>query len=301
MKNTTRRRSSLGRLLKFSLLGLVGAAVLGYLGLTMVLNNKVKALTPAQKKVKVIGHAGSGFFSPINPFNPYPANSKTSILKAMQAGADGVEVDVQLSKDGVPVLYHDPTLQTMSLGKGYVGNLPAAQVLGLAYTGGFFYDLFQDEHIISLEELLQQFRSYRELPELHLDLRNHTQLAPAYYAAALMTMLQKYRYPIRKISFVSPDEKLLLAFKKAAPGAALLLDQDVSFDHTLRVVLKQGLDGFVANAKGISAAEIKKARQHRLQVVLFGVKSPFSVYQVLLLEPDAVEVNNVPAMSGMVK
>jgi hypothetical protein len=46
---------------------------------------------------------------------------------------------------------------------------------------------------------------------------------------------------------------------------------------------------------------MRRVRQHRLQVVLFGPKSPLSIYKALLLAPDALEVNNVPAMVDMVK
>jgi glycerophosphoryl diester phosphodiesterase len=39
-----------------------------------------------------------------------PENSLTGIRKAGELGADGVEIDVRLTRDGVPVLVHDHTL-----------------------------------------------------------------------------------------------------------------------------------------------------------------------------------------------
>ncbi len=38
--------------------------------------------------------------------------SMAGVEKALAQGADGVEVDVQLSQDSIPILYHDPTLNT---------------------------------------------------------------------------------------------------------------------------------------------------------------------------------------------
>ena len=64
----------------------------------------------------VLGHAGAGFFTPLNPFNPLPPSSLAGVRHALAQGADGVEVDVQLSQDSVLVLYHDPGLTSMTAG-----------------------------------------------------------------------------------------------------------------------------------------------------------------------------------------
>ena len=40
-----------------------------------------------------------------------PENSLEGVLRAWELGADAVEVDVRLSRDGIPILMHDPTPQ----------------------------------------------------------------------------------------------------------------------------------------------------------------------------------------------
>ena len=40
--------------------------------------------------------------------------------KAFEAGADGIENDVHLTKDGVPVIIHDELVDRTTNGKGYV-------------------------------------------------------------------------------------------------------------------------------------------------------------------------------------
>lgn len=37
----------------------------------------------------------------------YPENTMLAFEKAIELGADGIELDVQLTKDGVPVIIHD--------------------------------------------------------------------------------------------------------------------------------------------------------------------------------------------------
>jgi glycerophosphoryl diester phosphodiesterase len=57
-----------------------------------------------------------------------PENTLAAVRKAVEAGADGCEFDVQLSRDGLPVLMHDATVDRTTNGKGKVGELLAAEL-----------------------------------------------------------------------------------------------------------------------------------------------------------------------------
>ena len=50
----------------------------------------------------------------------YPENTMLAFREAEKTGADGIELDVQLSKDGELVIIHDETLDRTTTGKGYV-------------------------------------------------------------------------------------------------------------------------------------------------------------------------------------
>lgn len=250
----------------------------------------------------VLGHAGSGFMSPLNPFNPLPANSMASIVKAIEKnGADGVEVDVQLSKDGVPILYHDVDLSSMTEKSGHVEQHPASEVVGLKYKGGFFYDLFHDEEIITLEAMLQRFATYQELPVLHLDLRNYTLNRHSYYAQTVLDLLQKYKYPFSKLMFISADPMLLESFRALNPQAPLMLDVDGDFETALNQALQHRFTGICADGKKISFEQVQKAKKQGLQVVLFGGKSRSTLVKLIELQPDAIQVNNVATLVDLLK
>lgn len=51
----------------------------------------------------------------------YPENSAEAILSAAMMGADSIEIDVRLTKDGVPILMHDATLGRMTDVERFVG------------------------------------------------------------------------------------------------------------------------------------------------------------------------------------
>ena len=58
----------------------------------------------------------------------FPENSKGAILSSIRLGADIVELDVQMTKDGRFILNHDPTLNRTTTGKGKVGDLTLAEI-----------------------------------------------------------------------------------------------------------------------------------------------------------------------------
>jgi glycerophosphoryl diester phosphodiesterase len=57
-----------------------------------------------------------------------PENTVPAVRAARAAGADGVEIDVRLSGDGVPVVVHDADLRRLTGTPGRVGELPAAML-----------------------------------------------------------------------------------------------------------------------------------------------------------------------------
>ncbi|MEV3853786.1 glycerophosphodiester phosphodiesterase family protein [Streptomyces sp. NPDC050095] len=69
-----------------------------------------------------------------------PANAPENTLAALgiaaDHGADWVETDVQFTKDGVPVIMHDDTVDRTTNGTGRVDQLTAAQIAQLTIDGG---------------------------------------------------------------------------------------------------------------------------------------------------------------------
>ncbi len=57
-----------------------------------------------------------------------PENTMAAFDRGLTCGADGVECDVHLSRDGVPVVIHDATLDRTTNATGWVGALTAAEL-----------------------------------------------------------------------------------------------------------------------------------------------------------------------------
>lgn len=84
-----------------------------------------------------------------------PENTMTAIRLALAEPAIGaIEIDVQLSKDGVPVLLHDFTLERTTNGNGLVSAFTYEELRTLD-AGRWFGEWYAGERIPSLEEVLQ--------------------------------------------------------------------------------------------------------------------------------------------------
>lgn len=69
----------------------------------------------------------------------YPENTMIAFNEAERIGADGIELDVQLSKDGEVVVIHDEKLNRTTNGKGYVKDFSLKELQTLDASHSFFY------------------------------------------------------------------------------------------------------------------------------------------------------------------
>lgn len=137
---------------------IVSILILGFV-LAIVLNpdaSKVEAsglfggLRAPGDAAFIAGHRGGRTVAPENT------------MPALQAALDGpmgfVETDIQLTKDGVPVLMHDTWVNRTTNGEGRVGDLTFAQLQTLD-AGAWFSPEFAGTRVPTLESLLSALQA----------------------------------------------------------------------------------------------------------------------------------------------
>ena len=87
-----------------------------------------------------------------------PENTLSSFYLGLMQGANGIETDVRKTKDGVPILFHDETLDRVSNATGKICDFTYEELKKVkifAKDNKNFYD-----RIITLREFLQKFSCY---------------------------------------------------------------------------------------------------------------------------------------------
>ena len=78
---------------------------------------------PPDSGLLIIGHRGASARA--------PENTHAAFDLALREGADGIEFDVRLARDGVPVVIHDASLRRTTLREGNAEELDSAELSAL--------------------------------------------------------------------------------------------------------------------------------------------------------------------------
>ncbi len=101
----------------------------------------------------------------------YPENTLLGFAKAVEAGALNLECDIQLSRDGCPVVFHDASLLRLCGVPGLVHETTLAELRGLsAFEPGRFGTRFQGNRLLELTDLLSFIRRYPDVT-LYLEIK----------------------------------------------------------------------------------------------------------------------------------
>ena len=196
-----------------------------------------------------IGHGGSGFSSWI-PFNPYPANSFTSIENAIiEKNADGVEVDVHMTADGQFILYHDNKLESKTNLNGCISELNFKDIVGADYQLGAPFDWFQAEKVIGLDSLIRFLKQQDEFPYLQIDIRhfsvcldnNENVKRRIDMIGKLIEALIAKKVPTEKVLLIMPLKDMIVEAKKLNCPYELSFEEFTSFEQNFEWVKEMAL------------------------------------------------------------
>jgi glycerophosphoryl diester phosphodiesterase len=85
-----------------------------------------------------------------------PENTLAAFYKGLEMGADGLETDLRMSKDGVIFLHHDDLLDRTTDGDGIPSRLSWKELQELD-AGAWFSPRYAGERLVSLDEFLHRF------------------------------------------------------------------------------------------------------------------------------------------------
>ena len=104
----------------------------------------------SKKRFYTIAHRGASAY--------YPENTMSAFKAAVDMKADMIELDVLLSKDNIPVVFHDERLDEKTNGSGLVCDHTLSDLKKLD-AGSWFDTKFKNERIPTLREVLEFSRN----------------------------------------------------------------------------------------------------------------------------------------------
>ncbi|MDO3379217.1 glycerophosphodiester phosphodiesterase [Geoalkalibacter halelectricus] len=138
-----------------------------------------------------------------------PENTLAAFRLAEAQGADGIELDVHISRDGVPMVIHDETLERTTNGRGRVADTRLRDLRRLD-AGRWFAPEFAGEPLPLLAEVLEWAG---ERVPLNLELKDRRT------GAAVLRLL--HHYPQCRVLVSSFDHRLLKDLRAQAPQLPL--------------------------------------------------------------------------------
>jgi len=97
------------------------------------------------KRVPIYAHRGASAYA--------LENSSEAFNKAIELGADGLEIDLQLTKDLVPIVTHDPDFWRLARNRRNVSSMEYEEVKKLKL-GTSFWRLINGSSVLTFEEVL---------------------------------------------------------------------------------------------------------------------------------------------------
>jgi glycerophosphoryl diester phosphodiesterase len=155
----------------------------------------------------------------------YPENTLVGIEAAIVAGARYVEVDVQLTSDQVPVLYHDRTLERISNQRGSIHDYTAEQLGEFrAFDFGRFGYKFAQEPIATLAAFAALLARYPKVTAFVEVKRIAVQRFGN--SVVLSRMLRELHPVLRQCVLISYSlETLLHARQQGWPALGVVIDR----------------------------------------------------------------------------
>lgn len=155
--------------------------------------------------VKIIAHRGANKYA--------PQNTLPAFEKAIALGATGFETDVHITKDGVPVICHNYTINETSNGMGSISSYTVDELKKFDF-GSYYSHRFADTRIPTLDEFLELVAS-SVIEVMNIELKSPREKESGIVEKTIKAV-KKFGL-FNRLLISSFDPKLLVEAKKIDP------------------------------------------------------------------------------------
>jgi glycerophosphoryl diester phosphodiesterase len=213
-----------------------------------------------------------------------PMDSEESIYNCLHSGADGSEMDLQMTEDSVLFLYHDVNLEDATTCSGRIDSEKASALSGCKYKKNGKRNGLTEASVFFARNPLPA----GSLVTLECKLRNSDMHV---FARALLALTKQYHLRERcLIETVEPE--FLRILESADPSLqTYLYAQYPQAATSLRDSLV--FDGLTISMDLINAAQIKEVHKKGLKVSIFSMATEQQNIEALEMSPDNIQTDKL--------
>ena len=236
------------------------------------------------KLPKLIGHRGVKDLC--------PENTLESILKAFDLGLSFVEIDVKISKDRVPILLHDDTLDRTTNGSGLAIDYDYENIKKLD-AGKFFYKENTNIFVPKLEDVLSLCSNYNGNLNIELKPNKNFEKENVYQIYKIIKNINQI-----DIFFSSFDMISILEISKLYPQSirSFLLDdfKEYNIDDLISISINHDLKICGLNIDLVTTDIIKKIKETNMAITVYSDKNInlSSANDIFSIGVDSIFVDN---------
>jgi glycerophosphoryl diester phosphodiesterase len=220
-------------------------------------------------------------------------NTRSAFDKALEYPIDGIETDVQLSRDEVAVLWHDRFLGKVGFPLKHIDDFDHAQLQAMDFAAHYSARA-KPEGIISLKEFLD---AYRKRCRLLLEIKNRDWERSARHEMKMRQTLEMVGAPQGDAIMVSSFNLASLVYAhQSAPGFPLVynFETDQTFADAQRVLSEQPfLHGLCLPIKSFDEAMVKLLRGHGKLIAVYTCNTDAEISKALGSGVDIL-ISDVP-------
>ncbi|QXE00342.1 glycerophosphodiester phosphodiesterase [Terribacillus sp. DMT04] len=229
---------------------------------------------------KIFAHRGASNYA--------PENTMAAFQMAERMQADGIETDVQLTKDQVPVLIHDESINRTTNKRGLVRNFTYEQ-LQQVDAGSWFHRDYAGEKIISLDYFLSWIKQTSLL--LNVELKTNKFPYPGIEEIVIQRLQEHQMTDRTTISSFNPDSIRRTAALCSAIDTGFLTSKRPK--HLFSLMEEIGAKALHPKFRLLNKKLLDECQQRNIPIRVYTVNQPVYILKALEAACDTI-ISDVP-------
>jgi glycerophosphoryl diester phosphodiesterase len=246
-----------------------------------------RRLQQERGRVWVIGHRGAMGYC--------PENTLASFDRARALGADWIELDVHLTRDGTLAVIHDERVDRTTNGRGWLKDLTLGELRRLD-AGSWYGPAFAGQHVPVLDDVVQWARAHGVT--LDIEIKN----VPMYYAgieSAVVECLDRCGMSEQAI-VISFDHRAIRRVKDLDGRIVTgVLYAGRPVDGGVGLARAAGADALLPQYQYVTPEDVRLAHDAGLIVAPWTTSEPAALEQLIAAGVDAIGTNHPDVLRGL--